>query len=99
MFSFLPLLSLAAASILPGRMECPEGYTLLPHNDTCQRYIKSPEVRFPSLGWRLPDSEDELTEDERTCLSSGRIFSPESGTCVSLLSRGPCEAGEWLVLS
>ena len=46
MFSLLPLLSLAAASILPGRMECPEGYTLLPHNDTCQRYIKSPEVSF-----------------------------------------------------
>ena len=67
----------------------------------CRRYIKSflLQVRFPSLGWRLPDSEDELTEDERTCLSSGRIFSPESGTCVSLLSRGPCEAGEWLVLS
>ena len=57
------------------------------------------QVRFPSLGWRLPDSEDELSEDELSCLSAGQIYCPESGACVSLLSRGPCEAGQWLVLS
>ena len=37
MFLLLLLVSTASGSVVPGRMECPEGYTLLPHNHTCYR--------------------------------------------------------------
>ena len=47
----------------------------------------------------MPGSGEELSEEELSCLSSGQIYWPDSGSCVSLLTRGPCEAGEWLVVS
>merc|ERR1719242_2154167 len=99
--------SLAACSVLPGRMECPEGYTLLPHNSTCNRQISvgpadpaSVKVIFPEVAWRLPVGGDPLTVKESECLSSGQIYWPASGGggCHHLLSQGPCEEGHWLVL-
>ena len=69
---------------------------------SCRPHIRSLlffQVRFPSLGWRLPGSADDLSEAELSCLSSGQVYWPDSGSCLSLLTRGPCQAGEWLVLS
>ena len=47
----------------------------------------------------LPNENDPLSTAQETCLANRKIHWPFDGNCYSLLHRGPCGIGEWLVAS
>jgi hypothetical protein len=50
--------------------------------------------------WDLPvDDSTALTAGEESCLSKEQVYWPDDKLCYSLLTQGPCQAKEWLVLS
>jgi len=56
-----------------------------------------PQIKT-KLGWRLPSNETEAGDKELRCLAQGQVFWPEDQQCYDLLSAGPCDSEEWLVL-
>lgn len=57
------------------------------------------KVVFPTASWSLPTEElDSVTVEESHCLSLGQVWWPQDRQCYTLLTQGPCQAREWMVL-
>jgi hypothetical protein len=54
----------------------------------------------PELSWPLPRSNStvRLTAKEEACLEARKVYWPGDMACHDLLSQGPCQRGQWLVL-
>jgi len=49
--------------------------------------------------WLLPlDENVQLTKKEESCLSKEQIYWPDDDHCYNLLTQGPCQAKQWLIL-
>ena len=49
--------------------------------------------------WLLPlDENVQLTKKEESCLSKEQIYWPDDDQCYNLLTQGPCQAKQWLIL-
>ena len=58
------------------------------------------EAAEAEVSWPLPrnGSATKLTAKEEACLEARKVYWPADQTCHDLLSQGPCERGQWLVL-